>query len=68
MKYKATKDFQKLGIDNSYQGLETRQYFDLREGKEVEIKQVPIPLIEGKFIEEVKIKKTDKISKEKSWQ
>lgn len=61
--YKATEKFQKLGIDSSYQGLETWQYFDLREGKEVEIKQVPILLLEQKFVEEVK---KEKISKEKN--
>jgi len=59
-KYKATEKFQKLGIDSSYQGLETWQYYDLRNGKEVEIKQIPILLIEGKFLEEVKTKTREK--------
>ena len=62
-KYKATEKFKELGIDNSYQGLETWQYYDLRNGKEIEIEQVPIRLLELKFIKE--IKKIKKIDKEK---
>lgn len=60
-KYKANKSFQELGIENSYQGLETWQYYDLKNGKIVEIEQVPIPLIENKFVKEIKKEK-------KSWQ
>ena len=55
-KYKATEKFKNLGTDNSFQGLETWQYFDLRAGKQVEIKQIPIPLIKGEFVQEVKVK------------
>ena len=57
MKYKATKKFLELGIENSYQGLITNEYFDLRAGAEVELRKVPKHLLEGKYIEEVKPKK-----------
>jgi len=58
MKYKATEKFRELGIDSSYQGLQTWQYFDLRNGKEVEIKQVPIKLLQFKYIKEIKKNKS----------
>ena len=51
MKYKATKKFLELGIENSYQGLITNEYFDLRAGAEVELREVPKHLLEGKYIE-----------------
>jgi len=56
MKYKATEKFKELGIDNSYQGLQTWQYYDLRLGKEVEIELVPVFLIENNFIKEIEKK------------
>ena len=53
-RYIATKKFGKLGIENSYQGLETETYFALKAGKIVEIKNAPARLIKGGFIEIVK--------------
>lgn len=53
-KYQATESFKELGIDNNYQGLETEQYFALMRGEAIELKHVPIHLIDGKFIQEVK--------------
>lgn len=57
MKYKATKKFQELGIENSYQGLNTDDYFALRNGKIVELNQVPNHLLDGKYIEQIRIRK-----------
>jgi len=58
MKYTATEKFKTLGIENSYQGLRTEDYFDFLYGKQVEIDNPPKHLIEGKFIEKVlKVKK-----------
>lgn len=55
-KYKATEKFNELGIDNSFQGLETFIFYELKRGKEVEIKHVPIKLLDEKYLQEVKIK------------
>lgn len=56
MQYKATKKFKELGIENSYQGLETEIYYALRNGKKVEIENAPKHLIDGEYIEKVKTK------------
>jgi len=56
-KYKSTQKFHDLGIENSYQGLPTHLYYDLRMGKEVELTDPPKHLIEGKYIEKVGVKK-----------
>jgi len=57
MKYKATKAFKRLGIENSYQGLTVREYFALREGKTVELISPPSDLIVLNYIELVKSQK-----------
>ena len=54
MKIKATKKFQELGIENSYQELNTEDYFALRNGKIVELNQAPNHLFNGKYIEAIK--------------
>ena len=63
-KYKATEKFKELGIDNSYQGLETWQYYDLRNGKEIEIEYVPFFLLDHKFVEEVKEEIKEEVKEE----
>lgn len=51
----ATKKFkEELGIENSYQGLKTVDYYKLKAGGEIELDEVPVHLIEGKFIEKIK--------------
>jgi len=59
--YVATPKFQDLGIDNSYQGLNTHEYYGLLYGKEVELRHPPKFLIENKYIQKVKdLKKVSK--------
>ena len=56
-KYIATKKFKELGIEESYQGLNTDDYFSFLAGKEVDLKEVPKKLLNG-YIEKVeKVKK-----------
>jgi len=65
MLYKATKKFLELGIENNYHFLTCEQYFDLRNGKEVECKPRPY-LIEGGYVERVeKVKKYRELKGEK---
>jgi len=45
-KYKAKKEFMDLGIEECYQGLETEKFYQLRAGKEVEIKNPSKKLLE----------------------
>lgn len=54
MKIKATRKFLELGIENSYQGLKTDDYYALRNGKTIELSQAPSHLLGGKYIEKVK--------------
>ena len=54
MLVKATEKFKELGIENSYQGLPTDKYFKLKAGAEVDLDEIPIHLIEGKYIEKIK--------------
>ena len=54
MKYKATEAFKKLGIENSYQGLNTINYYKLKACAAIELKAPPKHLINGKYIEKVK--------------
>jgi len=54
MKYKATKQFKELGIENDYQGLTVENYFALRRGEIIEIDNLPIKLKD--FVEEIKTK------------
>ena len=54
MKYKATEKFKELGIENSYQGLLTEDYYKLRNGGIVEIEFPPKHLIDGNYIKELK--------------
>lgn len=56
MKIKATEKFKELGIENNYQHLETEQYYSLRRGENVDLKNVPPHLLAGEFVEKVKIK------------
>ena len=53
MLYKATKEFQSLGIENNYQGLTCDDYYALRAGESVELGLVPAKLLEGGYIEKV---------------
>jgi len=53
-KYKATETFKDLGIENSYQGLNTDIFFALKRGESVEIKQPPDHLIEGDYIKKIR--------------
>jgi len=57
MQVKATDKFQELGIENCYQRLDTEVYFALRRGEIVEIRKVPSHLIDGGYIEKIKISK-----------
>ena len=57
MKVKATEKFQELGIENSYQGLDTEDYFALRRGEVIELKEIPAHLMAGKYIEKIKKEK-----------
>ncbi len=53
-KYKATKKFKALGTENSYQHLETEQYFAFHRGETVEMKVLPFRarfLLFEKYIE-----------------
>lgn len=52
MKYKATKKFEPLGIENSYQGLSAEDYHALKNGKTIE--NPPKKLIEGEYVKVVK--------------
>ena len=53
MKYKATKKFERLGIDNSYQGLNTKDYYSLKAGNVVDIEDVPSVLLEENYVEKI---------------
>ena len=54
-RWRATDKFKKeLGIENSYQGLKTEDYYKLKAGAELDLDEVPVHLIEGKFIEKIK--------------
>lgn len=53
-KFKATKKFKSLGTENSYQHLETEQFYALQRGETVEMKVLPFRarfLLFDKFIE-----------------
>ena len=54
MKYKATKKFENLGIENSYQQIGERNFRLLKSKKLVEIDNPPEFLIKEKYIEIVK--------------
>ena len=55
-KYKATKKFKELGIENDYQHLATENYFKLREGEavELELNEHNQYLVNDKYIEKLK--------------
>ena len=53
MKYKALKKFNELGIENSYQGLETEVYFALQRGEVVDVKGMPAFLIDNNYVKEI---------------
>jgi len=57
MLVKAKEKFQELGIENNYQGLNTEDYFALRRGEIVELKEIPKHLLEGDYIEKIKKEK-----------
>ena len=54
MKYKATKKFNELTAMNNYEGLGLENFQALERGAEVELKEQPQALLDGKFIEKVK--------------
>ena len=54
MKYKATKKFNELTAMNNYEGLGLENFQALERGEEVELKEQPQALLDGKFIEKVK--------------
>mgnify|MGYP003110905068 CR=1 FL=1 len=54
MKYKATKKFNELTAMNNYEGLGIENFQALERGEEVELKEQPQALLDGKFIEKVK--------------
>ena len=54
MKYKATKLFDQLDASNHHQNLERQEFLALKRGETVEIQNVPVKLIDGKFLVEVK--------------
>jgi len=54
MKVKATKKFYMLGIEDSYHGLSVDDYYKLRAGKIVELKEIPQSLIN--YVEKIKEK------------
>ena len=60
MKVKGAKKFKELGIDNSYQGLDTEVYFALRRGEIVEIDKIPEHLEAGGYVEKLKSVKAGK--------
>ena len=65
-KFKATKKFKELGTENSYQHLETEQFFALQRGETVEMKALPFRarfLLFDKFIERLPEKPDDVFSK-----
>lgn len=60
MLVKGTEKFKELGIDRSYQGLNTEVYFALRRGEVVEIEKIPAHLKAGGYVEKIKSVKADK--------
>ena len=56
--YKATKDFQTLGIENGYQRLSCDDFWSLVNGETVQLIDAPQHLIDGDYI--VKVTKQKK--------
>ena len=54
MKYIATKKFKELTAMDNYEGLGQDKFQALERGEEVELKEQPQALLDGKFIEKVK--------------
>ncbi len=57
MMYKATDKFKKLDGSNAYHGLTKDLYYQLMNGKAVEVDNMPNALIKGKYVEPLKAKK-----------
>ena len=55
--YKATKKFMELDTSNAHQGLTRNQFYSLKNGESVSIEFMPKKLLDGKYIEKVKISK-----------
>lgn len=56
--YKATEKFKELDDSNAYQGLTKDQYYQLMNGKSVDVKDMPKKLLDGKYVESSKAKKS----------